>query len=123
MNPCRLFREQVMKKLFCLFFAVLNCVSAISQIDSVTYGISALTQDSGLYLSKISVSDGSVAKISANGVVQVPGGHGRTIDPLHHVYYYAPGSDLLAFDLNTGELIRKISHHKLFKFNLSWDQL
>jgi hypothetical protein len=98
-----------MKKLFCLFFAVLNCASAVSQIDSVTYGISALTQDSGLYLSKISVSDGNVVKISANAVVQSPAGHGRTIDPLHHVFYYAPGSDLLAFDLNTGELIRKIS--------------
>jgi len=98
-----------MKKLFFLFFAVLNYASAVSQIDSVTYGISALTQGSGLYLSKISVSDGSVAKISANAVVQVPGGHGRTIDPLHHVFYYAPGSDLLAFDLNTGDLIRKIS--------------
>jgi hypothetical protein len=98
-----------MKKLFFLFFAVLDYASAVSQIDSVTYGISVLTQDSGLYLSKINVSDGSVAKISANAVVQVPGGHGRTIDPLHHIFYYAPGSDLLAFDLNTGELIRKIS--------------
>ena len=98
-----------MKKLFFLFFAVLNYASAVSQIDSVTYGISALTQDSGLYLSKISVSDGIVAKISANAVVQVPGGHGRTIDPQHHVFYYASDSGLLAFDLNTGELIRKIS--------------
>ena len=98
-----------MKKLFFLFFAVLNCSSAVSQIDSVTYGISALTQGSGLYLSKISVSDGSVAKISSNPVAGGPGGNGRTIDPLHHVFYYAPGTDLLAFNLYTGELIRRIS--------------
>jgi len=98
-----------MKKLFFLFVAVLNYTSAVSQIDSVTYGISVLTQDSGLYLSSINDSDGIVTKISANAVVQVPGGRGRTIDPLHHVFYYAPGSELLAFDLKTGELIRKIS--------------
>jgi len=98
-----------MKKLFFLFFAVLNYASAFSQIDSVTFGISALTEGSGLYLSKLSVSDGNVVKISANPVVQIPGGYGRTIDPLHHIFYYAPGFHLLAFDLNTGELIRKIS--------------
>jgi hypothetical protein len=98
-----------MKKLFLLFLTVLNYTSAVSQIDSVTYGISALTQDSGLYLSKINVSGGDIAIISANPVIQVPGVYGRTIDPLHHVFYYIPGSDLLAFDLNTGELIRKIS--------------
>jgi len=98
-----------MKKLFFLFLVVLYSASAVSQIDSVTYGISALTQGSGLYLSKIGVSDGSVTKISAYAVVQVPGGHGRTIDPLNNVFYYAPGSDLLAFDLYTGELIRTIS--------------
>jgi len=98
-----------MKKLFLLLFSVLNYASAVSQIDSVTYGLSASTEGSGLYLSKISVSDGSVIKISDNAVIQVPGGHGRTIDPQHHVFYYAPGSDLLAFDLKTGELIRKIS--------------
>ena len=97
-----------MKKLFFLVFTALISASAESQIDSVTYGISVLTQDSGLYLSKISVSDGSVVKISANAVVQLPGGYGRTIDPLHHIFYYAPGSDLLAFNLSTGELIRKI---------------
>ncbi len=98
-----------MKKLLFLFFAVLCYASAVSQIDSVTYGISVLTQGSGIYLSKISVSDGSVTKISTDAVVQVPGGNGRTIDPLHHVFYYASGSDLLAFNLATGELIRKIS--------------
>ena len=98
-----------MKKLFFLFFAVLNYASAVSQIDSVTYGISALTQGSGLYLSKLSVSDGSVVKISANAVVQVPGANGRTIDPLYHIYFYTSDSGLLAFDLNTGELVRKIS--------------
>jgi len=97
-----------MKKLFFLFCTVFVYASAVSQIDSVTYGISALTQGSGLYLSKISVSDGSVAKISANAVVQAPGANGRTIDPLHHIFYYAPGSELLVFDLKTGELIRKI---------------
>jgi hypothetical protein len=98
-----------MKNLFFLFFTVFIYTSAISQIDSVTYGISALTIDSGIILSKISVSDGNVAKISLNAVAQVPAGYGRTIDPLHHVFYYATGSDLLALDLNTGELIRKIS--------------
>ena len=98
-----------MKKLFFLFFSVLNYASAVSQIDSVTYGISALTQGSGLYLSKLSVSDGSVVKISALAVAQVPGGNGRTIDPLYHIYYYASETGLLAFDLNTGELVRKIS--------------
>jgi hypothetical protein len=98
-----------MKKLVFLFLAVLSSASAVSQIDSVTYGISALTQGSELYLSKINVTDGSVVQISANAVVQVPDGIGRTIDPQHHVFYYATGSDLLAFDLNTGELIRKIS--------------
>jgi outer membrane protein assembly factor BamB len=97
-----------MKKLVFLFLAVLSSASAVSQIDSVTYGISALTQGSELYLSKINVTDGSVVQISANAVVQVPDGIGRTIDPQHHVFYYATGSDLLAFDLNTGELIRKI---------------
>jgi hypothetical protein len=98
-----------MKKLVFLFFAIFSYASAVSQIDSVTYGISALMQGSELYLSKISISDGSVAQISANAVVQAPGGHGRTIDPLQHVFYYVPGSDLLAFDLKTGELIRKTS--------------
>jgi len=98
-----------MKRLFFLILAVLTYASAVSQIDSVTYGISALIQGSGLYLSKISISDGSVTKISDNPVVQLPDGLGRTVDPLHHIFYYTPGSDLLAFDLNTGELIRKIS--------------
>ncbi|MCX6244795.1 MAG: T9SS type A sorting domain-containing protein [Bacteroidetes bacterium] len=98
-----------MKKLSLLFLAVLCCVSAASQVDSVTYGISVAAQGSGIYLSRINVTDGTVSKISADAVVQVPGGHGRTIDPLHHVYYYAADSALLAFDLKTGELIRKIS--------------
>ncbi|MEI6888688.1 MAG: T9SS type A sorting domain-containing protein [Bacteroidales bacterium] len=98
-----------MKKLFLLFFAVINYTSAFSQIDSVTYGISALTQGSGLYLSKINVADGNIAKISPDAALLSPGLYGRTIDPLHHLYYYVNGSGLLAFDLNTGELIRKIS--------------
>ncbi len=107
-EPGFLFRGKIMKKLFLLFFTVLIYSSAVSQIDSVTYGISALTQGSGLYLSKINATDGSVSKISSNAVVMVPGGYGRTIDPLHHVFYYIPGTDLLAFNLNTGELIRRI---------------
>ena len=98
-----------MKKLFVLFTGVFMYASAVSQIDSLTYGISALTQSSGLFLSKINASDGSVTKISLNAALQVPGGYGRTIDPQHHLFYYAPGVDLLAFDLNTGELVRKIS--------------
>ena len=98
-----------MKKLYFLFFALFIHTSATSQIDSVTYGISALTQGSGLYLSKINVSDGIVIKISANAVVQNPGGPGRTIDPQHHVFYYTPDSVLLAFNLTTGDLIRKKS--------------
>jgi hypothetical protein len=99
----------VMKKLFLLSFAILFYAAAVAQIDSVTYGISVFKEDSGLYLSKINVSDGSVSKISSNAVIQVPGGHGRTIDPLHHVFYYSPGPYLLVFNLYSGELIRKIS--------------
>ncbi|MCX6246686.1 MAG: T9SS type A sorting domain-containing protein [Bacteroidetes bacterium] len=98
-----------MKKLLILFLAILNGLSAVSQTDSVTYGISVVTQGSALYLSKINASDGSVARISANAVVQVPGANGRTLDPLHRIFYYSSGSDLLAFDLATGELIRRIS--------------
>ena len=98
-----------MKKLFLFFFTVLTCASAISQIDTVTYGISVKTQDSELYLSKISVSDGNVEKISSNPAIMVPGGYGRTIDPFHHIFYYLPGTDLLAFDLHSGELIRKVT--------------
>ena len=97
-----------MKKLLFLLFVLFIYTTAISQVDSVTYGISALTQGSGLYLSKIKASDGSVTRISGNAVVQNPGGPGRTIDPQHHVFYYTPDSVLLAFNLTTGDLIRKI---------------
>jgi hypothetical protein len=103
-----------MKKLFFFIVAVLSCASAISQVDSVTYGISVTAPEPGIYLSRINVADGSVEKISADSVDQLPAGNCRTIDPLHHVFYYASDSGLLAFDLKTGELIRKITIKNYF---------
>lgn len=98
----------IMKKLFFLFVLLIACSYALAQVDSLTYGITALKQGPGLFLSKINASDGNVTNISINAIPHFPGGFGRTIDPLNHLFYYLNGKDLLAFSLKTGDLIRSV---------------
>ncbi len=98
-----------MKKLLFLFALLIACSSATAQVDSLTYGITSLKQGPGLFLSKINASDGNVTNISVIAVPRDPGAFGRTIDPLHHVFYYLNGTDLLAFNIKTGDLIRSIT--------------
>jgi len=96
------------KRAVFIFVAFLQYAYAVCQVDSLTYGITAVTQGPGLYLSVIDPAGGAVTKISLNAAAGVPEGYGRAIDPLHHVFYYAGKSELLAFDLTTGDLIRQV---------------
>lgn len=97
-----------MKNLILICFFLFVNFHGFAQADSATFGISANLQGQGLYLSKLNVPDGNVTRLSAQAVSLDPGGFGRTIDPLHQLYYYLPGEDLLVLDLATGEALRQV---------------
>lgn len=84
-----------------------SCLSA--QVDSVTYGISVLTQAPGFYLSNINPDKGTVAGISAMPADQPPAAYSRNIDPSRHLYYYSTDTALLALDLHSGAIARSIA--------------
>ena len=76
-----------------------------AQIDSITYGLSAINSGSGLFLSKINPQTGYVTKISPSAAVFNASIYGKTIDPQNHIFYYISDSILLSFNLTSGELL------------------
>ena len=88
-----------------VFLLIFSATIAQAQIDSVIYGVNANPPDLLLTLAKINPVTGVVTTISGTNYPYSESTLGRTIDPIHRIYYQADDSVLLAFDLNTGNLL------------------
>jgi hypothetical protein len=93
-----------MKKLLA-FLLIFSATIAQAQIDSVIYGVNANPPDLLLTLAKINPVTGVVTTISGTNYPYSESTVGRTIDPIHRIYYQVDDSVLLAFNLNTGNLL------------------
>jgi len=98
-----------MKKIVLLFALISIFLEGNSQIDSTIYGISWNVTGPGISVSKINPQTGLVTNISTTPAsYDYPYMEGRTIDPVHKIFYLPNDTMLFTFNLQNGNLINAI---------------
>ena len=97
-----------MKKVILLFALISISFHGNSQIDSTIYGISWNVSGPGISISKINPQTGLVTNVSTTPANYDFYMTGRTIDPVHKIFYLPSDTLLLSFNLLNGNLINAI---------------